>query len=285
MGTSQSSKGSPSGVPMVPPWVPDIPLPVAPSEGAPPESVPNDAGEQNTPPRTEPQRPIPIAPARRFGNARRSLSEYAHNGDRNSMRRGVGRYIRGGYGGSTTATRRFSGTAQTASALYSALSGGPSNQYAASGSELDPVLMTGRSVDAVMDAVIEAVRPVDGSQDTESSRAAIKDALSELLTKFPDADLLNLEDQQREFAIERYVSSDVFRRFDLDLGKTIQDKAPSAIAGLARLKEIREYIRETVAASFRRLRDVGQRMAAGHITQLVQNALRETFQVFEGYAE
>lgn len=285
MGTSQSSKGSPSGVPMVPPWVPDIPLPVAPPEGVTPESVPSDTGEQNTPPRSEPQQPILIAPARRFGNVRRSLSEYAHNGDRSSMRRGVGRYIRGGYGGSTTATRRFSGTAQTASDLYSALSGGASNQYTAPGSELDPVLLAGRSVDAVMDAVIEAVRPVDGSQDTESSRAAIKDALSELLTRFPDADLLNLEDPQREFAIERYVSSDVFRRFDLDLGKTIRDKAPSAIAGLARLKEVREYIRETVAASFRRLRDVGRRMAAGHITQLVQNALRETFQVFEGYAE
>jgi len=145
--------------------------------------------------------------------------------------------------------------------------------------------MAGHSVDAVMDAVVEAVRPVDGTQDTEASRAAIKDALADVLTKFPDADLLNLEEQHRELAIERYVASDVFRRFDLDLGKTIRDKAPSAVTGLGRLKEVREYIRETVAASFRKLRDAGQRLVAGRITQIVQNALSETFQVFEEYAE
>jgi hypothetical protein len=285
MGTSQSSSGSPSGVPMVPPWVPDIPLPAAPPEGVTPEAPRNDNEEQGRPPRTEPRQPIPIAPTGRFRNARRNLGEYAHSGDRISMRRGVGSYIRGGYGGSTIATRRFGGTAQTADALYSALSGSATNPYAAPGSPLDPVLMAGRSADAVMDAVVEAVRPVDGTQDTEASRTAIKDALADVLTRFPDADLLNLEEQQRELAIERYVASDVFRRFDLDLGKTIQDKAPNAVTALGRLKEVREYIREAVAASFRKLRDAGQRLVAGRIAQIVHNALNETFQVFEGYAE
>jgi len=280
MGTSQSSNGSPSGVPMVPPWVPDIPLPAASPEG-----LQNDHEEQAKPPRTEPQQPIPIAPTGRFRNARLSLGKYAHSGDRDSMRRGVGSYIRSGYGGRGTATRRFGGTAGTADALYSALSGGATNPYTAPGGLLDPVLMTGRSADAVMDAVVEAVRPVDGTQDTEASRDAIKDALADVLTRFPEADLLNLEEQQRELAIERYVASDVFHRFDLDLGKTIRDKAPSAVTGLARLKEVREYIRETVAASFRKLRDAGLRLVAGRITQIVQRALSETFRVFEGYAE
>jgi hypothetical protein len=197
----------------------------------------------------------------------------------------MGRYIGGGYGGSTTATRRFGGTAQTANALYSALSAGSSNPYASPGNQLDPVLLAGRSADAVLDAVVEAVRPVDGTQDTEASRAAIKEALSELLSRFPSVDMLNLEEQHRELAIECYVSADVFRRFDLDLGKTIRDRAPSAVTGLARLKEVREYIRETIAASFRKLKEVGKKMARGNITQIVQNALRETFQVFEEYAE
>ena len=49
-----------------------------------------------------------------------------------------------------------------------------------------------------MDAIVEAVRPADGTQDAEANRAAIKDALSELLTMFPDADLLNLTEDQRE---------------------------------------------------------------------------------------
>lgn len=106
-----------------------------------------------------------------------------------------------------------------------------------------------------------------------------------MLTRFPEADLLNLDDEQRTFAIERYTAFDVFRRFDLDVGQTIRDKAASATMALSRLKEVRDYVRETVAASFRRLRDVGRTITAGRVSQVVRDALRETFQVFEGFAE
>jgi hypothetical protein len=136
-----------------------------------------------------------------------------------------------------------------------------------------------------MDAVVEAVRPVDGTQDAEASRAAIRDALSELLTRFPDADLLNLTSEQRELAIERFTAHDVFRRFDLDVGQTIREKAPTTATGLSRLKQARDYVKETVAAAFRRLREAGRTLTAGRISEVVRAALRETFDVFEGYAE
>ena len=285
MGTSQSSSGSPSGVPMVPPWVPDIPLPATPAEGGPPGSAPEQGDPSSPSPGNEPRQPIPVAPARRFLGANRNLGDYARSGDGASMRRGLGQYVKKGYGGSSTATRRMGGTAQTAQALYSALSSGSGNPFAAPGSPLDPALTGGRSADEVMDAVVEAVRPVDGTQDAEASRTSIKDALSDVLNQFPDADLLNLQQEQRELAIERFVAADVFRRVDLDIGRTIREKAPSAAAGLGRLKEVREYVRQTVSASFRRLRDAGQQMSTGRVTQIVQMAIRETFLVFEGYAE
>jgi hypothetical protein len=136
-----------------------------------------------------------------------------------------------------------------------------------------------------MDAIVEAVRPPDGTQDAEAGRAAIKDALAELLTMFPQADLLNLTEDQRGFAIERFVAYDVYRRFQLDLGKAIQDKAPTATVGLARLKEVKNYIKETVAAAFRKLRTAGSRLTAGRVNQFVRDAISETFEVFEGYAQ
>lgn len=40
----------------------------------------------------------------------------------------------------------------------------------------------GSSAQEVMDAVTEAVRAMGGTQDTESSRAAIQDAVAETLT-------------------------------------------------------------------------------------------------------
>lgn len=291
MGTSQSSNGSPSGVPMVPPWVPDIPLPPQSADGADAGAEPGVPGDgAAAPPSPQnagaaPPQTNPIAPARRFSGANRNMGDFAKRGDRANMRRGLGQYIKKGYGGSATATRRMGGTAQAAQSLYSALSGGTANPFAAPGGALDPALTAGRSANEVMDAVVEAVCPIDGTQDAEASRTSIKDALADVLNQYPDADLLNLQQEQRELAIERFVSADVFRRIDLDLGKSIRDKAPNAVTGLGRLKEVREYVRETVAASFRRLREAGQRLVAGRITAVVQSAIREAFQVFEGYAE
>jgi hypothetical protein len=201
------------------------------------------------------------------------------------MRRSLGHYVGTGYGGSATATRRFGGTAATASALGGALARAAAGQPAEPGSPFDPALLAGRDAQQVMDAVVEAVRPVDGTQDAEAERAAIRDALTELLTRFPDADLLNLDAEQRTFAIERFTAIDVFRRFELDVGKTIVEKAPSAVTALSRLKEVRDYVKQSVAASFRKLRDAGRSLTSGRISQVVRDALKETFDVFEGYAE
>jgi hypothetical protein len=143
--------------------------------------------------------------------------------------------------------------------------------------------MAGRTAREIIDAVVEAVRPADGTQDAETQRSAIQGALSELLTLFPDADLLNLTEQQRELAIERFVALDVFGRFRLDVGKALQDKSPNAKAALARFKEVRDYIKETIAAAFRNLRSAGNRLTAARVKEFVRTALVETFQVFEAY--
>lgn len=287
MGTSASSKGPGGGVPMVPPWVPDPMAPSSPSDsdGESPDGQETSSQDQPTFPQTTPTRPIysPIAPAARFGGARRSLGNFARTGERGEMRRGLRHYVRSGYGGGNTAVRRFGGTVTTAGTLYGTLSNVAEGQTVSPGSPLDPVLLEGKSAREVMDAVVEAVRPADGTQDAEAGRAAIKDALSELLTMFPQADLLNLSEDQRGFAIERFVAIDVYRRFQLDLGKTIQDKAPTAIVGLARLKEVKNYIKETVAAAFRKLRATSNRTTKGRVNEFVRAALSETFQVFEGY--
>lgn len=274
MGTSQSSSGSPSGVPMVPPWAPD---PASLQEGA--DGDDGGADQQPAPPAP----PAQVAPNGRFGPARRALGSFAHSGSTEDMRKGVGHYVRKGLGGSTTATRRLSGTTRTASALYGALSAASAGQSTADGSPFDPAVLRGRSADEVMHALVEAVRPVDGTQDTEASRFAISNALSDVLTRFPDADLLNLTDEERLFAIERYVALDVFHRFDLDVGKHLRTNAPTLSAEMTRLREVKNYVRETVAASFRKACGAAQALNVGRIGSIVRTALQEAFEVFEGY--
>lgn len=197
------------------------------------------------------------------------------------MRRGVSEYVRKGYGGKSAAAKRFEGTARTAGSLYGALSalgGGQPGQF--TGTLSRPALQ-GRAAREIIDAVIEAVRPVDGTQDAEASREAINDSLSDLLDRYPDANLLALTDDQRALVVETYTAEDVFRRLVLDVGKHIQDTSASASEALAHLAQIREYIREVVSASFRDLREAGAQMNAGHVAAIVRSALSKAIEVFE----
>ena len=283
MGTSRSSTGPGPGVPLVPPWVPDPMPPAIPvDEDGGGDTNGGDQQAQPAQPASVPQ-PVPKAPAGRFGPARTSLGSFARTGSVDDMRRGLGHYARKGYGGAATAAHRMGGTARTAGALYGALSSAAAGQAVAPGSPFDPTLLAGSSADEIMDALVEVVRPVDGTQDSEAGRVAIRNALSELLGRFPDANLLDLSEDQRLFAIERYVALDVYSRFTLDVGKTVKDKAPSASAALSRLKDVKDYIKQTVSARFRDLRKAGEQLGARRISEMARQALQDAFAVFEEY--
>ena len=109
--------------------------------------------------------------------------------------------------------------------------------------------------------------------------------MSGLLDRFPNADLLKLTEEQRLFAVEGFVAIDVYNRVNLDIGKTIQDKAPTPRTALSRLKDIKDYIKQTVSACFRAAAKTGERLAARGISELAQRTIRETFEVFEDYIQ
>lgn len=275
MGTSQSSAGPGANVSLVPPWAQPVPDN---AEPAPPEAVPAPDPE-TVPALTAP--PIagvdPVALDRRFVGTRRNLGVFAKTGDTVRMRRGIAHYVRTGYGGAGTLSRRLGSVSTTARSLSRALD--PST----TDSGLDRTLLQGKSAEEIVDAVVEAARPQDGTLDAEASREAIRNALSDLLGQHSDVDLLNLTDSQREFVIERFASHDVYRRFVLDVGKHLIDKAPNATIGLARLKQARNYIRQTIAESFRLLREGGQSLTTANVRTTVANALANSLSVFEGY--
>jgi hypothetical protein len=199
------------------------------------------------------------------------------------MQRGLGHYVHKGMGGSQVAARRLGSVARTAGALHGALSSMAAGQPAEARAPLDPALLRGHNADEIMNAVVEAVRPVDGTQDAEADRNAIKDALSQLLDQFPNADMLNLDEDQRSFVVERFVAVDIFNRICLDVAKAVQDKAPTATVALTRLREIKNYIRETVSSVFRRIRAAGTTLTARRMSAIVNQTIQETFQVFEGF--
>lgn len=279
MGTSQSSAGPGARVALVPPWAADLPPEPEPELDSPSpdpsDTGPNDIDDPPPGPATS-----PVAVPGRFRDARRALGRYARRGDTADLRRAVGHYVSSGYGGASTMGRRLAATSATANRLGSVVTSGQSPH----GTDLrDQVLASGADANQIVDAIVEAVRPVDGTQDAEASRRAIGDALSDLLEQFPDADPLALDAAQRDFVIERYIALDVYNRFALDMQRTVIEKAPDATTALSRMKQIQAYIREQVAAGFRRVHDRGARPTSQGVSAMVRLALVETLLIFEEY--
>lgn len=266
MGTSQSSKGPGANVSLVPPWADDLP----PTDGAPP---PADGDDVSAPVMV----PVELSPPNRFGTARRQLGQFMQGGGASYLRSGVGRYVATGYGGSRTMARRMSATSSTAARLSSALDPNGANPA------LDRAILAGRSVDVVLDALVEAVQPHDGTQDAESSRESIREAVAELYEEHPNVDIFDLSEIEREFVVERYAANDVCRRFELDMGKQMVAKAPSPTIALKRMQEAKEYIRAVVAQAFADLAAKGMRATGDKVRATVNAAFEEAFNVFEGH--
>jgi hypothetical protein len=277
MGTSQSGKGPGPNVPIIPPWVSDTDEPS--KNDSDQNAEPDQDGEDDSQNVKNVDAPL-IAPPARFSNSRRNLSSFARTGDTGDLKKSVGHYFNKGYGGSKTAARRFAGTARTAVSLYSTLSAVASGQQT---DQLDVELLKGRSPKEIIDILVEAVKPVDGTQDSEIARTSLNEALSELLEGNENVDLLNLTEDEKILVIEKYISLDVFGRFDMDLGEIVLKNAPSPTSALSRLKDVKDYIKEVVSSAFRKVYKSGGKLTSSTIGNIIKSALEDAFNVFEEY--
>lgn len=263
MGTSASSKGPGSGpdIPIVPPWVDD-------DSGLP-------AGQPEQP-------PVQMAPAGRWRGVRTSLGKFGgdEGGDRRRhLERGLGHYSRTGMGGSGAAARRMGGTVRTAGSLYQALDALANGQLLPAEFGLQSGALDGRSPGEIVDILVDAIRPIDGTQDTEAARDSAARALAEVVAD--GADLLNLNPQQIDQVLSAMVANDVALRIELDVGKAVIDKAPSKAAGLDRLQEMKDYVREVVAVQYAAERARAGQVDRAAVERLTREAIRQTFEVFE----
>jgi hypothetical protein len=280
MGTSTSSRGPGSHVPLIPPWVPDVaPLPDAPSSPEPNTSLDSDILQP-----VAPETPAPMmAPARRFAAARHSLTLFSRSGDQRYLKSGLRHYAQTGLGGARRAAQRMGGTATTAGRLYAVLNALRTQGAEAADEGLDPATLRGRSARDICDRIVEAVRPPDGTLDTAASRESIASALSELMRLYPDADLLALTPEQIEIVFECYLGYDTCRRVESDIGLTVYKAAPSASQAALRMNEIKTYVREKVYACFRALRKRGRQLTKAIAASFAARVIEDTFTVFEEF--
>ena len=276
MGTSASSSGPGGGVPLIPPWVPDPEIEPIVAPGGDPEP---EANGPQVSPLVSPQ----LAPERRFSGTRNNLGRFASSGSQGGLRRGLGSYIRTGHGGSRNASRRMASTAGKAGALYGVLQALGTGTASPIDLGIDVAGLAGRPARVIVDRIAEVLSPTDGTLDAEASRESISWALCELLRRVPGADLFALIKEQIELAMEFYIGADVCTRIELDVGRAIFGRATDPATAVNRLQEMYRYVRQVVAASFRRLSANSGVLTQQEASQLTNRVIQDTFEVFESY--
>jgi hypothetical protein len=178
----------------------------------------------------------------------------------------------------------MAGTARTAGRIYGGLTG------FRAGEATPPEFVTlnrgdlaGRPAREVGDRIIDAVCPVDGTQDTEARRDSLSRAISELTEQFPEVDLTALNDNQIDFLLQGFIANDICSRIELDVGAAIFNKAADMPTALNRLDEIKDYVREKVDATFRATAAQGVPMTRAAAANITQGIIRDTLRVFEDY--
>lgn len=295
MGTSASSRGPGSGpdIPIVPPWVdspPQQPAPQPPQPIPTPGQTPTSPSPQAPqspnpqvlpPPNPQPQPPPEPSPPGRWRGVRTSLGKFGGGGDDRGrhLRRGLGHYSRSGMGGSGNAARRMGGSARTASVLHSALTALANGEPLPQELGIDPQALVGLSPSEFADALVDAIRPIDGTQDAEATRDSVARALSDMLDQ--NADITSLTPQQVDQVTASTLGYDVALRIELDVGKAIIAKAPTKGDGLERLQEMKDYVREIVAAEYAEERASVGTVGRAAIERISRNAIQQAFEVFE----
>ncbi len=290
MGTSAGSKGSPSGRPLVPDWVPDVsPLP-APPEKAPEDDAKPDKDSQKNPADEKDKnlkkdceasnKPVPeIAPRGRYGATRGSIGKFGSTGSNGALKSALGHFASKGMGGSGGAAKRLGGSSMAAGRTYEVLSSLRSNTTDKSG--LSPKDLRNCSVREAKDRIIEAIQPVDGSQDTESVRESLNQAIGDMLEIHEDASLDSLNEEQFDTLISSFIAHEIYSHFMLEVGETLLAKGGSE--GVERANDVLDYIKAEVGRAYATFetRPTSSKEAAG----ISNSVIAKTFSIFEGYIQ
>jgi len=263
MGTSASHSGPKSGVSLDPPWLSDIlpgQTPLAPTN--PPLAIP------------------PIAPPARYKDARRSLTDYANSGNKESLTRSLGHYSKVGMGGSRKVADRMQNSTRTAAGIYSALQSLRSGSISSVANDIARLKAEGASIYSIIDVFVKHICSDGGSLDETSARDSASSALSELLEANPNADIQNLSDDDSWQIISSFLGYEAFSRIQLDIGQTFE-KLDSLSERTFRLQEMREYLESEITVQINTLRNENPNVSSTNLHEMLGSAIERTFRVFE----
>lgn len=268
MGTSASSKGPSSNIPLDPPWLDD-----------PQQEYPNENHDPNS--QTPPVLLPALAPARRFAGARQNLGEYVRTGNYESLRRAIGHYSKTGMGGSGRVTSRMKTTTRSAANLFRFLQAVREQSDETIREWVD--LLRNQHITAydLANRIVQKVLPSDGSLDESSCRVSMDKALFDLIAQNPEVDFYHLTDDDIWTVIGSFLNYEAYNRLSLDIGKVFESSSLSPISMVNRLNQMRDYLHSEISAQIDKERSKSDTVNSEHIDTIIVNALRNTFSVYE----
>lgn len=279
MGTSTSSSGPRSNISLDPAWLDGLAGTGGGGGGGGDGDGAQPQGDGNQPPAApQPQ----IAPARRYAGAKRNIGAFVRTGSHASLGRGIGQYSRSGMGGAGQAARRMRASTKGGAGLVSFLQQVANRATPEARSWVDALNATAPSVDAVVDAIVNAVVPPAGSVDEESIRDSMALALSELVALDPACNLLQMRPDDTWTLMQLYLGQEVCNRIRFDAGQFFESARLNPALAVQREIEMREFIRNEVGAQLRTLRAAQPNPTKQQLESIMQDALRLTFEVYEG---
>jgi hypothetical protein len=285
MGTSTSSAGPGAGASFDPPWLNEL-LPAvataAPSvpaaNVAPVPGTATLAAAQTTPPLFS----TLVAPAGRFSAARRGLGAFVRTGNKAALARSIGHYSRKGMGGAATAAGRMRASTRAGAGLVSFLQAARDGTDTQIASWVQNLLARNPSSDDVADAIVQELAPPGGSEDEESLRDSMAGALSELILLQPDVNLLQMSDMDTWTLLQLFLGNEVCNRLEFDIGQFFESAKLNPQLGVKRELEMRDFVKNEVGVQLAALRAKTPNPTKSQLDALVQDAVRMTFDVYEG---
>jgi deoxyhypusine synthase len=133
----------------------------------------------------------------------------------------------------------------------------------------------------IADRIIDQVISSGGSLEEESCKDSMAQAMSELLTINPDVDLMNMDNDCIWTVIELFMANEAFNRLDLDIGQLFESAKYSPYEAVSRMNDMREYLKSEISAQIQAMRINTSNPSKEEMNNLLQSALRLTFEIFE----
>lgn len=272
---------TPNDVPIAPPEPAE---PAEPGEGAPTSSPSETPSEPSQPKPTTPSQAVPAtwrSAKGRLGTAIKS------KGGGNGFRKAGRAYVRALGGNRRAATSARSGRSSTASL------GGFLATVAKRG--LEVALKTfklsslvGKDAETVFAGLVNAIAPEGSTREEIAARDAVAEALcflyEKLLPDQPDAPsgFEGLTEELVSEALSVSVSSYVYERWLIDLGRKIEEKAISASEAVSLEGEMKQYVKDAVKVDLSKIDVLGMDWKGKDGREFVQRIYEDAYSFIGG---